>query len=300
MFSDRNFSLSLCISFAFHLFIMLILSIFVIHPPTIQMPPRLIEVEMLSLERPLVTHAPKKVIKARVTPKPRRQIKSTTIPKKKPQERISTITPPKISPKLSISSVLGGGRPPREVKEGFAEGSAAGGKVRYGVLPMEEVKAGPLFERVEAGEVWGKGGVTTGERMVKGVPAGHIGLEDRTALHYSRVEGRGGQDAGPGDFSGEIDKIPYYHFEGPAILGRGIVYQEKLVLPRWVEEEGKSLRGKLKFWVLPSGEVDRVLVEETFGDPRIDDIAKRTIRRWRFTRGKDEAWGLVSIKIQLK
>jgi hypothetical protein len=108
------------------------------------------------------------------------------------------------------------------------------------------------------------------------------------------------EEFGPGDLSGGIDKLPYYRLEGPVTIGRTIVYQEKLAIPRWVEEEGKSLRGKLKFWVSSSGEVGRVLVEETFGHPEIDDLAIRMIGRWRFTKGKDEDWGLISIKIQLE
>lgn len=288
MFQDRTFNLSMVISSCIHLFIILIFSIF-IRFSKIDIPPRLIEVEMTTVKVPLVTRMPKE----RVVVKPTQASKILIQPSKRelPKE-IAANRPQRIGRELDITAVLGGRDPAKETREGLS-----GGKGRYG-LPMEETGEHPLFERVERGELWGKGRVTTSERLTKGEAPGTVGLEAGREMPRI-IEGGVGKGVGPVDLSGGVDKIPYYHLEGPAAVGRGIVYQELMPVPKWVEEEGRSLRGKLRFWVLPSGEVDRVLVEETFGYPQIDDLAIRTIRRWRFTKGQDEAWGLVSIRIQL-
>lgn len=290
MFHDRTLNLSFSISFTLHLLIMVILSIFIARSPKIQLPTRLIEVEILPLKDPLVTHMPKKQIRLQVKPKPRQEVKSIPTPQKV-QNRISTIIRPEIGQELEITAVLGTGERSKKIPQES--------RVRYGVLPIEETLDRPHFERVEAGEVWGHGPLTTGERIVKGEPPSHIGAEGIGRPVSPQIEGSGPQRISPVSMPGGAGKIPYYHLEGPATVGREILYQELIPIPKWVEEEGRSLRGKLRFWVLPSGEVDRVIVEETFGYPQIDDLAMRTIRRWRFTRGKDEAWGMISIKIQL-
>ncbi|MFH1449570.1 MAG: energy transducer TonB [bacterium] len=91
---------------------------------------------------------------------------------------------------------------------------------------------------------------------------------------------------------------------GPVFL-RKILHQENFPIPSWLEREGITWRGKFKFWVLPDGYVDKVLVEESFGDRRVDSLASQIISKWRFSKLPDylkekEEWGLIDLKILLR
>ncbi|MDI6785852.1 MAG: energy transducer TonB [bacterium] len=91
---------------------------------------------------------------------------------------------------------------------------------------------------------------------------------------------------------------------GPISL-RKVLYQEGFKIPSWVEKEGLNLQGRFRFWVLSNGYVDRVSIEESFGDRRIDSLASSAISKWRFSRlsnylKNQEEWGLIDIKILLR
>jgi TonB family protein len=88
---------------------------------------------------------------------------------------------------------------------------------------------------------------------------------------------------------------------GPA-ASRKVLYKESFKVPRWLEEMGISLQGSVKFWVLPSGMVEDVVLEESFGFGAIDELACKAVSRWRFAPSFHQKvqWGIVQIKILLQ
>lgn len=287
--------------------ILSILSVSVISPSLINLPFRVFEVEMISPKSQPVTTVSKETVavKLQAVVPVQRQIEPTHQPKKVATKvlRKRKMLPklPKIGqmdPELKITAILGGRRRMDVIKDSSDYGAGEG--VKPGLFSIEVSQHHPLFERVDTGEMWGQGREEKafGKDPEKIEPSSRMAIEGVARPGGLSLEGKDLRKVNLADLSGEIGQT-YYQLEGPAGIDRRVVYQELVSIPRWVEEKGKSLRGKLKFWVLPSGEVDRVLVEETFGYPEIDDLIARTFRRWRFSKADNESWGLVSIRIQL-
>jgi hypothetical protein len=276
---DRTLNLSFLISLSLHLLVVVITSVLFVQPVPHERPRRVVEVEIVSSPRQKPTHLTK-----RRPPSKRLKISR----QKEVSHKVSSLVARLREERMRIGAVLRA--------HGGEEMAKLDGAVQYGILAEEVGEEGPLFERVERGMEWGEGPITTSEVIQKGKP-----------LIYKIGEGTSLENPSKIKPLEEKEKIKTerrpkredrYPIEGPA-EERKILYQKKIPLPDWVEREGRSLRARFKFWVLPSGWVDRVEKIETFGYPEIDDLALKTIRCWRFSEGEEEVWGIVSIRIQL-
>jgi hypothetical protein len=270
---DQNLKVSFFISLFLHFVVGIIISVVFVQQTFERRPHQdIIEVEIVNPQRQRATHLPKR---------PFQKAK-----KKIPPQRISPFIRG-LKEEVKIGDILSG-----------SFGQRRGGRVRYGVLPREFGQRAPLFERVEMGVNWGKGPITTSEIIQKGNPLTpkikpELPLKESGLQITEKIEEKERR-------SPKKVKKPKedYRIEGPA-GDRKILYQPKIPLPKWIEEEGISLQGRFKFWVLPSGEVEWVEKIETFGYPKVDELALLTIRRWRFSEGEGKAWGIVTVKIRL-
>lgn len=127
------------------------------------------------------------------------------------------------------------------------------------------------------------------------------GSQEGNKTNISDIEPQKDSEIGKGEKIENHD--PYLYITGPA-SSRKAIYKPNFCIPKWLEEKGQSLIGRFRFWVLPNGEVDRVIIEQTFGDARVDNLAVSTLSRWRFYKlPPDETridWGIVTIKIRLE
>jgi hypothetical protein len=161
-----------------------------------------------------------------------------------------------------------------------------------------EDEFGELFERVDIGEM--------GERWEKFLPqkvTKRVIQPGRVEFQFFpsyEIKERGGGLSEEGMGIGLDIKIT-----GPASK-RKILHREDFTLPEWVERQGVSMEGQLKFWVLPDGSIGRVGVEKTFGSLRdhhkLHSWLISVFRKWRFSPlvGDDrKEWGIITIKIKL-
>lgn len=127
------------------------------------------------------------------------------------------------------------------------------------------------------------------------------GAQEGNKTNVTDIEPQKGSEPDKGEKIENQD--PYLYIIGPA-SSRKAIYNPNFRIPKWLEEKGQSLIGRFRFWVLPNGEVDRVIIEQTFGDARVDNLAISTLSRWRFYKlPPDETridWGIVTIKIRLE
>lgn len=268
MLYDRTLSISFLISVSIHLLLLAIIPFFLQHPLQKERPKETLEIEVVTLPKQRPIHL-------------RTFSRYLSRPKKRYVSK-------------RVSSFFG-----RVRDEGRGFGPVfeipyeKGGNVGYGILEDEVRGVGPIFERVERGVVWGKGPITTSDLLHKGEPSGEDALVKAPFKHRPLLEERL-----LGEEESEEKGASRYHIEGP-VTKRAILYQPEIPLLESVKREGVSLRARFKFWVHPSGRVYRVEKIETFGYPDQDDEALKTIRRWIFSKGEEEAWGIVSIRIQL-
>ncbi|MDI6793935.1 MAG: TonB family protein [bacterium] len=116
-----------------------------------------------------------------------------------------------------------------------------------------------------------------------------------------------GQKASPPDDnkteSGKGIVTPFPIAKG-TLKGRGIKYSAKINLPEEKEREAIPRQGEFKLWVSPDGSVEKVEIEKTTGDSKIDDLVKKTFFKWRFEALPPSEqkidWGLVPVKISFK
>ncbi|MFH1858052.1 MAG: TonB family protein, partial [Candidatus Omnitrophota bacterium] len=130
----------------------------------------------------------------------------------------------------------------------------------------------------------------------------------KVALPYSRKWGA------PGEFLGLRKKNPapapeeheLLKKESPVLKGplgsRILYYQPPLPeIPRWIDpqEAGSSL--ELRFWVSPEGKVIGIEKITSSGDPTLDAIGMRYLRRWQFNpkTADGEEWGETIIRFPL-
>jgi hypothetical protein len=127
-------------------------------------------------------------------------------------------------------------------------------------------------------------------------------IEPRFSPSFSPIYeiGRGGEKLGEGGGIGVDIKIT-----GP-VSKRRILHREEFILPEWIEKQGLSMEGRLKFWVFPDGSIGRVGIEKTFGSLRdhqkLYSWLLSVFRKWRFSPliGEDKKeWGIITIKIKL-
>lgn len=139
--------------------------------------------------------------------------------------------------------------------------------------------------------------VSTGEKSTRereGFPEG-IDLPSKATSYVKGgipYEGEAGEGLGG---SGEGPEV-----EGP-ITGRRIERWTKPGFPRSAEEQGKVVgKVKVKFWVLPSGEVNETMITQTSGVPEFDQNASQALRRWRFEEIKEQErqWGIAIFRFE--
>jgi TonB family protein len=91
--------------------------------------------------------------------------------------------------------------------------------------------------------------------------------------------------------------------EGP-VSKRNVLFQRNPSYPPWAQRYGLEFEIRLKFWVLPSGEVSLVVIQDSSGYPEIDARVVRCMKRWRFNSLEGESaqtqWGTILFKFRLK
>jgi TonB family protein len=94
---------------------------------------------------------------------------------------------------------------------------------------------------------------------------------------------------------------PKPRIEGPAAK-RKVLFQKYPDYPMWARRHGLEFEIRLKFWVLPSGEVSLVIIEDSSGYPEIDAKVVRVMKRWKFNRieSTQTQWGMILFKFRLR
>lgn len=90
---------------------------------------------------------------------------------------------------------------------------------------------------------------------------------------------------------------------GP-IINRNILYSEIPEYPLWAKQKGVETEVRMKFWVLPEGEVYNISVIQKSGYLRLDLLAKKSLSKWKFTPlGEDipqiKQWGEIVVRFIL-
>ena len=87
--------------------------------------------------------------------------------------------------------------------------------------------------------------------------------------------------------------------EGPA-RQRILYYRpERPQLPRWVDLKKVKAQLRFKFWITPQGKTESIETLVSSGDPQVDLIGVRYLRRWRFNpRPEGREWGTVSFPLR--
>ena len=312
MNEKRRFKLVLLTSLAAHfLFILFFPALgFSIKPP--------LEYVEVSLVKPQPAPAPKPVVKEapakQPAPKPvvkkvvavaKKEEKPTSVkltsPAKKEAEQPKEVAPvvkksieptlPEISPvKISAQPAQKlPAIPPRvstrsEIEVPLVEKSlepTLGGGVG-GSHPLAEARS------VEQGEER----LFSGERSTRdreGFPEG-VDLPSKATSYakggiaYEKEEGEGPGGSGQGRIKGPLG-------EG----GREILRSPEPKYPDWAQEQGVVGKVDVKCWVLPTGEVNEVRIENSSGTAELDECASRALMKWRFERIEEEGrqWGIV-------
>ena len=106
---------------------------------------------------------------------------------------------------------------------------------------------------------------------------------EKGGIAYEKEEGEGLGGSGQGP-----------EIEGP-IAGREIRRWFEPDYPEWAEDQGVKGRVKVKFWVLPTGEVNEVEISVTSAWSELDELASQTLMKWRFEEIEEEErqWGIV-------
>ena len=84
---------------------------------------------------------------------------------------------------------------------------------------------------------------------------------------------------------------------GPA-ASRALYYQPPLPeLPKWLDPQEVRSSFELRFWVTPRGKVVGIEKVTSSGDPTLDLIGMRYLRRWQFNPKvtEQEEWGVVTL-----
>jgi TonB family protein len=73
--------------------------------------------------------------------------------------------------------------------------------------------------------------------------------------------------------------------------------------PRWAKRAGLQSDVLVRFQILKNGAVGQLLFEKMSGNPKLDALGLRAVRRWRFESLPDETdasqWGTVKLKFRL-
>lgn len=99
----------------------------------------------------------------------------------------------------------------------------------------------------------------------------------------------------------ELEKTEAPLLEGPAAL-RVLYYQPQIPeLPKWIDPREVRSSLELRFWISPRGKVVSVEKFTSTGDPTLDLIGMRHLRRWQFNpKPTDrEEWGTVTLHFSL-
>ena len=110
-----------------------------------------------------------------------------------------------------------------------------------------------------------------------------LGLEKRNPTSSLKEEGR---------LKKEIPLL-----SGPA-ASRILYYQPSLPeLPKWLDSQEVRSSFELRFWVTPRGKVVGIEKVTSSGDPTLDLIGMRYLRRWQFNPKvtEQEEWGVVTL-----
>ena len=105
-------------------------------------------------------------------------------------------------------------------------------------------------------------------------------------------------------FSPEYFQLPQekeaFRLEGPA-RERPLYYRpERPQLPRWIVFKGIRTDLQFKFWISREGRVESVEKLISSGDPTVDLIGMRYLRRWQFSPKEEGVdWGTVSFSLRL-
>lgn len=121
-----------------------------------------------------------------------------------------------------------------------------------------------------------------------GIPGEFLGLKKRDPSAFVKRESLAEQDLPP--------------LEGP-LVSRILYYRPSLPkLPRWIDPPKGTTHLKLRFWVSPQGKVVHVERMTSSGDPTLDTIGIRYLRRWQFNpkRIQEEEWGMVTLRFPLE
>lgn len=86
--------------------------------------------------------------------------------------------------------------------------------------------------------------------------------------------------------------------EGPVALRTLYYFPALPELPKWVDPKEVRSNLELRFWVSPEGKVISVDKMTSSGDPTVDLIGMRYLRRWQFNpkRTAGEEWGTVTLR----
>lgn len=85
---------------------------------------------------------------------------------------------------------------------------------------------------------------------------------------------------------------------------RGLLYHEKPPYPAWARQLGLEAEVRFRIWVDPAGMVTRIDILSHSGSGELDDIARDTLRRWRFSplpadAPDEDEWGVVPMSFTL-
>lgn len=103
-------------------------------------------------------------------------------------------------------------------------------------------------------------------------------------------------------FSPELFDLPHekeaFHLEGPA-AHRALYYRPpQPQLPRWVDVREIRTGLQFKFWISPKGRVASIEKLISSGDPAIDLIGMRYLRKWQFSPKEKADWGTVGFSLK--
>ncbi|MFH1259074.1 MAG: TonB family protein [Elusimicrobiota bacterium] len=96
-----------------------------------------------------------------------------------------------------------------------------------------------------------------------------------------------------------------FQITGP-LASRRIINQALPAYPEWAEKQGINALVGLHFVVLSDGRVkDNIIIQRSSGFPRLDMLAKASLKQWRFStleekRYGEEQWGIITFRFKLK
>lgn len=95
-----------------------------------------------------------------------------------------------------------------------------------------------------------------------------------------------------------------FQISGP-VSRRDIMRKPYPEYPMEAKQRGISGEVTIKFWVLPDGIIEKMMVEKTSGSEILDKAAQAAIKKWLFApigagEEKISQWGLLKIKFELR